>query len=999
MCMIVKNEETMLPRCLDSIKDWVDEIVVVDTGSTDRTVAIAERYGATVYHHPWENDFSKHRNQSLSYATGDWILILDADEEIKNGHGPHIRQIVSDCQRDVTKIYFIVKDIKKKQTAMVSQSIRLFKNRVGVHYDGIVHNKIIAPSGESIKSGIILYHYGYDLPQEDMDRKFQRTYSLLEIQLHENPFDPFAHYNMATALENRNPEKSIEHGHKLISLLKEEKNAPRFYINIFFIMAASFARLKKIDKAIDICKEAIHLFPKYVDAYWILSECYFDKKDYSRVIQYGTRFFQHIGDFEDHPEELSELFVYSYDQKHKVSLRLGLSYIYADKWMEAIPHLIKYIQRQQSRSDAIQTILSHLKTHHSEYGRVEEWILPRIDPDASPQQSRNPTLSLCMIVKNEEKTLTRCLDSVKGFVDEIIIVDTGSSDKTADLAKSYGAQIYTHIWENDFSKHRNQSLQYASGDWILWLDADEELEPGGGDKIRKMIAETDADAISAVVVSFFDHQTKEAWNNSKKLLKNNGRIHFEGKVHNQVRGNRSNAFCPVKIYHYGYDLTPEQKREKFKRTSTLLEQRIREEPHDFRHHHDLAVCYQSMGKYNDALKEATLAIDMASTQKKQHWGVILWSCFVAASCSFNLGRIEAAEAYARRAMDVYPNYLDAHYVLSMIYHRRNDFKQFQFSFDAYIREWNRLKRHAHPNASIVYNTIGDAWRLYLARADLYLAEDNQKAAEDEFEDALAICPLRCACWRMMGLYYKTRSLWEKALACFENARADGLPEDRYLYETAMIQNDRAMPDAYRKNMEILETMDSQDPEILQELGNASLADKNYKKASYRFQQLLEMGVEDPNVYTNWAVACKELDSIDEAIELNRKAIAMKSDMPEALINLGHLYFDLNRHDEAQSCFLQALDLQPDAIDVYLRLGLISLFRGNVENCVEIATIILGILGKNVQLALNRMEDLALVYRMISQDVQAHGGSIISRDAARIASILNQGKVTVDSVIE
>jgi glycosyltransferase involved in cell wall biosynthesis len=82
LCMIVKNEEHCLRRCLDSVRDYVDEMIIVDTGSTDHTVEIAKSYHAQIYHHPWENDFSKHRNQSLSYATGDWILQLDADEEL-----------------------------------------------------------------------------------------------------------------------------------------------------------------------------------------------------------------------------------------------------------------------------------------------------------------------------------------------------------------------------------------------------------------------------------------------------------------------------------------------------------------------------------------------------------------------------------------------------------------------------------------------------------------------------------------------------------------------------------------------------------------------------------------------------------------------------------------------------------------------------------------------------------------------------------------------------
>ena len=84
--MIVKNEEKLLPQCLESVKDVVDEMVIVDTGSTDDTVAIAENYGARVYFHEWNNSFSEARNHAFEHARGlnpDWFLIMDADEELE----------------------------------------------------------------------------------------------------------------------------------------------------------------------------------------------------------------------------------------------------------------------------------------------------------------------------------------------------------------------------------------------------------------------------------------------------------------------------------------------------------------------------------------------------------------------------------------------------------------------------------------------------------------------------------------------------------------------------------------------------------------------------------------------------------------------------------------------------------------------------------------------------------------------------------------------------
>lgn len=96
-------------------------------------------------------------------------------------------------------------------------------------------------------------------------------------------------------------------------------------------------------------------------------------------------------------------------------------------------------------------------------------------------------LSLCMIVKNEELALPSCLSSVKGVVDEIVVLDTGSSDRTPEIAKDFGARVYDFEWCNDFSKARNQSLKYVQGNWVLVLDADEVLVPEIVPTLKKAI--------------------------------------------------------------------------------------------------------------------------------------------------------------------------------------------------------------------------------------------------------------------------------------------------------------------------------------------------------------------------------------------------------------------------------------------------------------------------------------------------------------------------------
>ncbi|RPI67925.1 MAG: glycosyltransferase family 2 protein, partial [Geobacteraceae bacterium] len=95
------------------------------------------------------------------------------------------------------------------------------------------------------------------------------------------------------------------------------------------------------------------------------------------------------------------------------------------------------------------------------------------------------SVSLCMIVKNEQSHLARCLRSVKPLVDEMIVVDTGSSDRTQDIAKIFGAKVFEFPWNNDFSKARNFSLSKAAGNWILVLDADETISVKDDEEFRR----------------------------------------------------------------------------------------------------------------------------------------------------------------------------------------------------------------------------------------------------------------------------------------------------------------------------------------------------------------------------------------------------------------------------------------------------------------------------------------------------------------------------------
>ena len=118
------------------------------------------------------------------------------------------------------------------------------------------------------------------------------------------------------------------------------------------------------------------------------------------------------------------------------------------------------------------------------------------------------TISLCMIVKNEERVLGRCLESVQEIADEIIIVDTGSEDRTKEIAEKYHARVFEQEWQDDFSRARNYSFSHAEMDYCMWLDADDIITKSEALKLKRWKEETDesSDVIMLRYVAGFDEK-------------------------------------------------------------------------------------------------------------------------------------------------------------------------------------------------------------------------------------------------------------------------------------------------------------------------------------------------------------------------------------------------------------------------------------------------------------------------------------------------------------
>ncbi len=318
-CMIVKNEAAMLKRSLDSIQNLVDEIIVVDTGSTDETVEIAQTFNAKIFHYPWEHDFSKHRNQSILYATGDWILIIDADEamDTTSTSPKALKQRLGKAGKKINAFSVTMAD--KNQDGEVVNRIkreRIFRNNAGMHYEGIVHNRPVY-KGEPQPIDLTLFHYGYALSEDEMQARHARTVDLLERRIKQNPNDLHAFFYLSqlyTAMHQH--DKGLESAQTCLTLFRtaygeasnslnkanketqksdeKRQNSLDFYAAIYHILAIGLIQNETYDEALTIVREGLEKLPHEIDLYYDLASIGFFTKNPDLVIEGGEAFLDQV---------------------------------------------------------------------------------------------------------------------------------------------------------------------------------------------------------------------------------------------------------------------------------------------------------------------------------------------------------------------------------------------------------------------------------------------------------------------------------------------------------------------------------------------------------------------------------------------------------------------------------------------------------------------------------------------------------------------------------
>jgi tetratricopeptide (TPR) repeat protein len=286
-----------------------------------------------------------------------------------------------------------------------------------------------------------------------------------------------------------------------------------------------------------------------------------------------------------------------------------------------------------------------------------------------------PLLSLCMIVKNEAASLSPCLMSVKPYVDELIVVDTGSTDNSIEIAQSLDAQIYPFEWCNNFAAARNYSLTKASGEWILVLDADEELKVK--DHSWKTLLEGDPTTL-AYAIPLRDAVSQETAMEPLRLFRHHADLKFEGRYHEHIyfQGTVLSSNHPfvktlpnIEIIHYGYSETAIAQKSPLR--IPILEKIRQDEGLDLMLLWTLSGMYECVGNSEDAQGCYAEALDrlspnlLTNTMPQDIRAVRSWLYSLGVR-SLQAEDLETARIIAQQGAEWFPDFPPLHYLNGLL---------------------------------------------------------------------------------------------------------------------------------------------------------------------------------------------------------------------------------------------------------------------------------------------------------------------------------------------
>jgi tetratricopeptide (TPR) repeat protein len=525
--------------------------------------------------------------------------------------------------------------------------------------------------------------------------------------------------------------------------------------------------------------------------------------------------------------------------------------------------------------------LPHLKRNLNELGRRRKGHRPNkplhaavpglaararnLAPKAQP--AKNMTLGLCMIVKDEEEMLGKCLAAVAPAVDEIVIVDTGSKDRTIEIAKSHGAKVIEQAWTGSFSDARNTSFEHATTDWIIYLDADEVLVADDVARLKSLTGRVWREAFYLSLTSFTGESgdAGAVTNSVLRVFRNRSQYRFEGRLHEQI-AHHLPAYAKgrieqssVRVDHYGYLGAVRDAKEKSRRNLELLKAQQAESAPSAFLHFNLGTEYAAIADYASALTEFERSwnlVQVGGEENNDYVPTLVQRLVTALRAT---GRPEDAIAKARDGLERFPGFTDlvdaqAQAALAL----GNE--------DEAIAYWERCIEMGDAPARYGAAVGAGTHRPRIALADLYMRRGRLEAARELLDWCVSEHP------DFIGVIdpYATVLLRSGVAADQVTAQIEAqlprlTPAARFLLASALYRNG-AMPAAEAQYRAVLEARPSS-AQVRVQLAESLLNQSRYAEAATESTQ-----IDDGDAYAALAarielwsrIAGGDLDSVAAA---------------------------------------------------------------------------------------------------------------------------------------
>lgn len=860
VCVIARDEEAVLARCLGSVQAVADELVVVDTGSTDRTVEIARSFGARLGSFAWGDDFAAARNAALDLATGEWILWLDADDYLAPQDQEQLRALKA--QSPDQAFFFTLVNEGEDHTSF--RQIKMFPRHPAVRFERPVHEHVLAGlrrAGFPLRvAQVQVRHTGY-ATAEQVTRKKSYYLRLMEGWLAQQPADWDICFRIGHTYYS---EEQIAVAKGYFARILEVGPGVVDPPSVFRLAAVFHARCLIVEgawaEAASRLEQALELQPDELLANLSLGDA-------------RTK----LGQYQAALAPLQRALVGQVDPNFP--LDVGVIHYSAHFFLGQCYQALGRAQEAKMSLEAARQVAPH----KPEAGQALE-ALARLTPATAARgvqdQGGGNRLSLCMIVRNEAHRLGNCLESVKGLIDELVVVDTGSTDGTEEIARRYGAKLGHFAWIDDFAAARNHSLSLATGDWILWLDADDLLSAEYHTQIRHLLTR-------GRDKSYFFLLDDRGYENvsclQMRLFPNVPGVRFEMPIHEQVTPSLAKLgvqMVPtqVRVTHTGYP-TPEVVRAKKERYLQIMERWLEEHPGDYIVRSHVALTYHTTGRLEEAAAAYRAILYQSTCREDQNFVVYTTALLFLGRTYLKMKEYPQALEFIKQAEEVDPAYVLTKLSLAELYLRLERFAE--------AGQYAQAVLDSGPQHT--FFPIDQLGLNYSARL------------------------LRAQAHQALGEWAQAEAAYLQAYQVQVPRRSEALGSLSQLLKQ-LGQKDRAL--------QVLEQALEVDPEHLQHLFNIGvlhLEEGRLDQARETFGAVLAREAGHGPSLLNLGFIAKSQGEIAEAERLYRQVAELQPEGVEALANLGHLYLAEGRHAEAASSFAQVRSRNAQLLDINLGL--------------------------------------------------------------------------------